>query len=214
MTNFEDQDDNESESGFGIVLSDTLIQYLLIVMCLFTIILLQPHGKKISDSHMLGAICVELSWPNERDVDLDLWGHSPGSPNTVGYSNMHDEHLNLYRDVTGFNHNPTHNMIEVMCSDQIIPGEWTFNVHYFTNHESTGSMPDDPRNAITATMMVTIHYDNKSIQSNERFMGTFTLTKVTQEKTMFDFIIGSDGKLIKDSINSNDKNLTEGSRRS
>ena len=209
--------DNEdaSEAGFGIILSDSLIAFLAITLTLFTLIMLMPHEKKsTAGGTQLGIICVELSWPNDRDIDLDLWGHSPGDPGTVGYTRKNGPHLNLYRDVIGYSGNPTHQMIEVQCADQLVPGEWTFNVHYFSNHEAWvyeqhHVEANDPRMKVKATMVVRIRERDSGLYKNT-FMTTFDMTYEKQEKTLFDFVINSNGDIITDSVNSRDIPLKRG----
>lgn len=192
----------KNEALFAVVLADAMVAMATFFAVCFIITSLQ----NISDNGeiQLGSICAEISWPNDRDVDIDLWGHSPGDGNVVGFSNMHGRNLNLYRDVLGFNMNPSHIMMEIECSNEIIPGEWTFNVHYYSNHES--SPPD-----LSVPVQMTIRLRSaKSGVRNQTFTGKYVLSKEGEEKTMFDFVIGSDGNLIESSINSRQKPLKAG----
>jgi len=199
-------DSHEEEAGTLLVLSDTFISFLCIILVCLALLMLQEHAKKATPSlNTIGVMCVELSWP-ERNVDLDLWGHSPHDPQTVGFSNMHGTNLNLIRDVIGYSGNPTHQMLEMQCADALTPGEYVFNVHYFANHEDELASvrdPKDPRFAIEATMLVRIRNPN-SKSDIDSFMTKFTLTEVKEEKTMFRFVIRSDGKVDHASINSRD----------
>jgi hypothetical protein len=209
----DDFDSHEDEAGFLLVLSDTFLSFLAVVLCIVVLLMLQDHAKKHPPAlNTTGALCVELTWP-QRDVDLDLWGHSPGDPDTVGFSNMHGKDMNLLRDVIGFNGNPTHTMLEMICADRLVPGEWIFNVHYFANHEDElkGTPADDPRKAIKATMFVRVKNENTKADLDS-FIGEYTLTYEKQEKTMFRFIVKEDGTIDHDTISSQDKPLKRGWR--
>jgi hypothetical protein len=208
----DDFDSHEDEAASFLVLSDNMMSYLCVVLCFVGILLLQEHYKKATPSlNTIGVMCVELSWP-ERNVDLDLWTHSPGDDNTVGFSNMHGINMNLIRDVIGFSGNPTHQMLEMQCADQLTPGEYVFNVHYFANHESelaSVTDPNDPRFKIKATMLVRIRNPNTK-GDIDSFMTTFDLTSVKQEKTMLRFVVTQDGKVNHASINDRDIFIKQG----
>ena len=187
-----DDDLDEDEGYFGIVLSDMLIQLLVITIVFLTIMILLPHEKEKAKpvNSNLGKLCVELSWDNARDVDIDLWGKSPGDTSTTGYSNMHSENLNMYRDVIGFYANPSHQNLEVMCANDTPDGEYAFNAYYFANHEVTGARKrDDPRNKIVVTMVLRLHHDHTSDQNFEK---KFTMTFEKQEVTMMRFTMHND----------------------
>jgi hypothetical protein len=205
-------DGHQEEANYLLVFLDTMITFLCVVLCFVGLLILQDHYKKATPSlNTIGVMCVELSWP-ERNIDLDLWGHSPKDPDTVGYSNMHGNNLNLIRDVIGYSGNPTHQMLEMQCADQLTPGEYVFNVHYFANHESelaSVTEPTDPRFTIEATMLVRIRNPN-SKGDIDSFMTKFTLTKVKQEKTMLRFVVTSDGKVDHASINDRDIFIKQG----
>ena len=207
----DDFDSHEEEAGFLIVFVDALLAFVGIILCVVCLLMLQDHSKKHPPAlNTTGALCVELTWP-VRNVDLDIWGHSPGDPDTVGFSNMHGKDMNLLRDVIGFNGNPTHTMLEMICADRIVPGEWAFNVHYFANHEVEldHTAPDDPRKTIKATMVVRIKNPN-SKGDLDSLIGDYTLTYEKQEKTMFRFVVKEDGTIDHATINSKDIPLKKG----
>ena len=200
----------KKDNNFGVPFSDLLLQFIAVFFMFMIPLVLLPHSeeKVKNNAQQLGVMCIELSWPS-RDIDLDLWGHSPGDPTTVGYTNMHGQHLDLYRDVLGFNHNPTHQMLEVQCANQMTPGEWTFNVNYYSNHEKefVNLAIDAPEKAIEATMVVRV---NKEKKDGKIYQGKWKLTKEGEEKTMFDFVVDNNGNIIESSINSNDHPLKGG----
>jgi hypothetical protein len=208
----DDFDSHEDEAGFLLVLSDTFMSFLAVVLCVVCLLMLAEHSKSHPPAlNTTGALCVELTWPNDRNIDLDLWGHSPGDPDTVGFSNMHGKDMNLLRDVIGFNGNPTHTMLEMTCADRLTPGEWIFNVHYFANHEAEldKTAQDDPRKTVKATMFVRVKNPN-SKGDLDSLVGDFTLTFEKEEKTMFRFVITPDGKIDHATVNSKDMPLKRG----
>jgi hypothetical protein len=189
---------------FGIAFADVLISFSAFLFMLFILFAILPHKKMdteaVNDNDKLGKVCAELIWDNNRDVDLDLWGQSPVDKKPVGYSNMHGNGLDLYKDVTGFTNNLEHLNMEVMCANKTYPGEWTFNVSYFSDH---GRLDPNNKPDINATLFVKIFKEGswKVLKSQHLF------TYEKEEKTMFDFFIGENGLLEENSINSVDKPL-------
>lgn len=190
---------------FGLVFGDTIVNVLAIFFLLFILVAIIP--KHISDNKkagpVLGTLCVELSWDNDRNVDLDLWGKSPTDETPVGYSNMHGLNLDLYRDVLGFLYNPSHQNLEVMCSKELVQGEWVFNVSYYKNHDDT-----DPKNAaVEATMTITFNRNAMGGGVDKEFYTTKYTVHIAEEKTMFDFRLDKEGKIIAGSMNTLDQHL-------
>lgn len=184
---------------FGIAFSDVLVTVLSVIFMIYMLVAMLPHNEKPPEikNSLQGDLCVEMSWPNDRDVDLDLWGRSPDSqgaktvPN--GYSNLHGPVLDMFRDVLGFSNNPAHLNIEIMCATVLYPGEWTFNVNYFEDHDFTNK-----DHTIKVMMVVRIRKDHGRDKLLNR---TVTLDQLGQEETMFDFKIDPDGNIEDDSIN-------------
>ncbi len=185
------------ERLFGIAFADIMISFAAFLFMLFVMIAIQTH-KDSDDSKMLGSVCAELYWDNNRNVDLDLWGKSPLDEHGIGYSNMHGHGLDLYRDVVGFYNNPEKINMEVMCAHQPYHGEWVFNVHYFSDHEVTNPPDPNHKSIIQAVMIIRIKYPDKSVKI---MRGTFDVVE-GEEKTMFDFVIDANGRLDERSINS------------
>jgi hypothetical protein len=191
---------NLDESLFGIAFSDTLLSMLGVIFLVFAFIIMIPHNPETPS--MQGQLCVEISWDNGRDVDLDLWGKSPAEKVAVGYSNMHGENLDLFRDCLGFNSNPTHQNMELMCAQKIVPGEWTFNVSYYGDHALPTGATDSPIDVTMVVRYKKVGVNSKSSASLITKTATYHLTKSGQEKTMFDFVIDKNGDIIENSINS------------
>jgi len=184
-------DDNEDDADFGIAYSDTLITILSIFLALFILVAMLPKNEKpVTNTSLIGKICAELSWDDDRDIDIDLWGKSPDDK-PVGYSNNHGKILDLYRDVLGFFRNPSHRNLEIMCAQTLQPGEWTFNAHYYNNHENNKS-------PVKITTVITIfpkEGQNRILTRSEY------LNEIGEEKTLFDFRLDNNGVLENNSIN-------------
>jgi hypothetical protein len=192
------REEDDSNNLFGIAFSDVLVSFISIFLVLFVLVAIQPRSEKVNkDQDSLGSICAEITWPQSRRVDLDLWGASPLETFSVGYSNMHGENLDLYRDSLGTTIDDPN--IEVMCAKKIVPGEWTFNVNYFSDHES-GTHDSN----ITIKMKLRVQPHGKEM---EEFEAIYDNLANGEEKTMFDFRVDETGSIIKSSINSKFRHL-------
>ena len=187
---------DQEEKLFGIVLSDVLISFAAFLFMLFVVISLQPHNDmdNSNPNAVAGRLCAEISWDNNRDVDLDIWGKSPADQAAVGYSNMHGGGLDLYRDVVGWISNPEKINLEIMCANKIYDGQWIFNVHYFSKHNPHDETP------IKVVMLIRFK-TYTGVWKNLRTEYIMLFEK--QEKTLFSFRV-KDGIILENTINSND----------
>jgi hypothetical protein len=178
---------------FGIVFADLLLSFIgmLIIILVLTMMLPKEDATNKKSDLYLGSVCAEISWPDDHDTDLDVWGQSPDDETPVGYSNLHGKNLSLFRDVLGWTYNPSHRNFEVMCADHIVAGEWTFNVSYFSDHENK-------KQPVEVTMTLSF----KRPQSGNEFWHAKYTLKEGEEKTMFNFRINENGQVIENSINS------------
>jgi hypothetical protein len=182
------------EKGSGIVLADTIVALFAFFFLLFILQALLPNmqnQEQISKSWVNGDLCATLNWSNDRNVDLDIWGNAPNETKPVGYSHMHGANLDLFRDVIGFTNNPAHINEEIMCARQVVPGEYTFNAHYFNNWE--------PLNKTSVQARITVTY-HKEGEKDVILSGTFDLVE-GEEKTMIDFLVDENLNIVEKSIN-------------
>jgi uncharacterized protein YfaP (DUF2135 family) len=184
----------DGEKFFGIVFADIMISFAAFIFILYILSSLQPHSKsqKDSDVDAQGRLCAELFWDNNRDVDLDLWGKSPIDENATGFRRMHTKGLSLFKDTLGFTNNPEHVNMEIMCSNQLTPGEWDFTVNYF------GAM-ERPASPIKATVYIKLQ-DNST--NTTRTLKIVKEINPGQEITFFRFVIDDKGRIKDDTINS------------
>ena len=205
-------DSNPDEASFGIFFADTLLQFLIFILIMFVLVLAETKQSTSTIETVKGQVCAELSWPNDRDIDMDLWGKAPGERLAVGFSNMHSKRLNLYRDVLGWFNNPSHVNLEMMCSDTIVPGEWTFNAVLFRFHEEDNSDGDHNYHGepVEAILTVVIQYPNASDSMaviKKIYVKKKIFTYTGEEHTMLNFVISKDGRLDLSTINDREKDI-------
>jgi hypothetical protein len=197
------------EKYFGIAAADLFVALFSIMSLLFVVHDILPIAEKSEQNkeQTVGIVCAELSWPEDRDVDLDLWGQSPTDADAVGYSHTHGQNLSLLRDVVGHRNNPSKINQELMCANAEVDGEWIFNVHYFSNHgkDADATIPWKDDN-IDAVMVLS---ENTKI-SPHKWVANVHLDAENEERTMFRFRVEG-GRIIDSSFNTLDSGLRTGS---
>ncbi len=99
-----------------------------------------PKKEDADNQRSRGNVRVEVQWPNEMDVDVDTWVQAP-EDTPVGYSNLNGRVFNLVRDDLGTNADLTGMNYEVAFSRGIPAGEWTINLHWFSNSMGVLEVP-------------------------------------------------------------------------
>src|SRR3546814_9135229 len=97
MSEFDDFESGQDGTVFRDVLMLALLGFMVIVVVLL------PHlnpPTKAAASDPPGNIIVEVRWPDDIDVDVDLWVKGPTS-RPIGYSNQSGPLFNLLRDDLG-----------------------------------------------------------------------------------------------------------------
>lgn len=83
-----------------------------------------------------GDVFVDVSWPGDRNADVDLWVASPQDI-SVGYSNRTTTHFDLLRDDLGWRRDPwKRRNYEIAYGRGVTDGEYVANVHFFADLES------------------------------------------------------------------------------
>lgn len=185
------------ETDDALAFRDVLFGILGVLAAVVVILLLlpkEPETASAEEDRSRGNIRVEVFWDNDANVDIDLWGQAPGlSP--VGYSNKNGPVLNLVRDDLGAFADITGINYEVMFSRGLPTGEWTFNLHWFSNADALATVP--------VRAIITIRYDDsgESKESPIQIVSDeVVLTSIGQELTIIRFRLDNDGKLIEDSL--------------
>jgi hypothetical protein len=166
------------------------------------VILLLPHlnppGKAAQENtYPPGNVIIEARWPDELDVDVDLWVEAPGD-RPVGYSNKGGLIFNLLRDDLGKRADATGMNYEVSYSRGIPAGEYTVNVHLYRN--TSGVFP------IPVTIVTSVKKSPKD-SARQLLASKVELTREGEELTVYRFRLSADGDLVPGSVHSLQRNL-------
>lgn len=132
-----DDSDKEGEStflqdvqsnGFG-----TIAFLLISIMALIN----TPGKENVSGATIPGNILIEAYWPDQLDVDVDLWVMGPDAK-PVGYSNKGGQYYNLLRDDLGRKSKDDPVNYELTTSRGIPVGGHCVNLHLY---DSGGVLP-------------------------------------------------------------------------
>lgn len=185
---FDELDDGAAGTVFRDVIMLALIGFVAMVVVLL------PHLNKAEEPELdhrpPGSIVVEMHWPNELRVDVDLWVRAPDDV-PVGFWNQGSRVFNLLRDDLGLEGDASHRNYEVTYSRGIRPGEYTVNAHMY------GAVPP----GVTVPVRVVVSIKRKHGPLRQILASEVTLYQRHQEETAFRFRLDADGRLIKDSVN-------------
>lgn len=181
----------DEESGatvFRDVIMLALAGFITVVLLLLPHV--NPPGKAEEADQSPGNIIVELRWPDQLDVDVDLWVEAPGDQ-PVGYSNKGGAVFNLLRDDLGHVTDLTGLNYEFAYSRGIPSGAYTINVHLYRNRQETTPIP--------VTIAVSV---KKSMQeSAKQILGTeVKLLREGEEVTALRFKLDQQGRLVGGSV--------------
>jgi len=185
--------------GTNVVFRD-LVFLALAGFIAVTIILLShihPEGRKqLGEVIPPGNVMVEIRWPDEMQTDVDLWVQAP-KDTPVGYSNLNGRFFNLLRDDLGGLADPLGLNYENAYTRGVPLGEYTVNVHLFSNREAIYPVPVD----VQVSSRVPPAGTRKLLHSQVmlKFPG--------QEITVFRFVLQPDGSIVPDTLHSNYKRL-------
>lgn len=183
-------DDFHGESS-GTVFRDVLM--LALIGFIAMVIMLLPHVSKTkeeSDDHTPpGSVVIEMHWPDELPVDVDLWVQAPDNI-AVGFWNQGSQYLNLLRDDLGLEGDASGRNYEITYSRGILPGEYTVNVHMY------GVVPAGVVVPVHVIVSVKSKYDSLRQILDTRV----ELQRRNQEETAFRFRLTEDGDLVPGSV--------------
>ena len=188
MDDIDDLDDDATGTIFRDVILITLIGFVAMV------IMLLPHisrtKKEADESRPPGNVIVEMHWPSNMPVDVDLWVKAPGV-GPVGFWNQGNRVFNLLRDDLGAEGDATDENFEISYSRGIPAGQYVVNVHMY------GALPANLTVPVTVVVSV-----RKRLDDTRQILKTLVrLTYHNQEETACRFKLTGDGDLVPDSVN-------------
>lgn len=183
-------DDFHGESS-GTVFRDVLM--LALIGFVAMVIMLLPHvskKKEETDEHTPpGNVVVEMHWPDDLPVDVDLWVQAPGDV-PVGFWNQGSQYFNLLRDDLGIEGDASGRNYEISYSRGILPGEYTVNVHMY------GNVPA----GVVVPVRVIVSVKSKYDSLRQILETRVELYRRNQEETAFRFRLTEDGDLVPGSV--------------
>ena len=137
---------------------------MVILFCLLAISQISAK-KSDGDMHPKAEYLFMLTWPNDRNVDLDIWVRDPEN-NVIFYGSREAPNISLDRDSRGQITNRTYlkdgtvvdsGNKEIVSVRAVIPGDYLIAVSYYDGSDATTGhayAPNDPAMAIDAKVEV------------------------------------------------------------
>ena len=181
---FFEQEQDSSSLAFRDMLF--LMVFSLIVVIFLLTFLINPV-RKPDEVPLRTQILVEATWPSGTAYDIDLWGMGPnGVP--VGWGVFQaGPSLNLERDDRGKIGDTSELNYEWMSVRARDPGEYTFNIHLYSEFGDPLPVP------------VKVRVTGKG-DMGEIFSGEILMKQRKQEVTVVRFTLDNNGDLDRDSI--------------
>jgi hypothetical protein len=184
---FDDFDDDTTDTVFRDVILLTLVGFVAMVIMLLPHI--QKKNEETEDHKAPGNVIVEMHWPSDMRVDVDLWVKGPKAT-PVGFWNQGNDLFNLLRDDLGDEGDATNENYEISYSRGIRPGEYIVNVHMY------GVLPPGMVVPVTVVVSVRAKYDT----ARQILKTTLKLRQRNQEETAYRFRLTGEGELVKGSV--------------
>lgn len=186
---YDDLADDDTEVVFRDVVFLMLAAFVAIVILLLAHI--NPPTKTETTDKNPGNLMIEIRWPDDIDVDVDLWVMSPGDK-PVGYKRKNGKVFDLLRDDLGRSSDITKLNYEFAYSRGAPEGEYVINVHMYNrkNHP-------DP-----VDIYVSVAIDSPITRKIVKILDKpVVLSKQSEELTVSRFRLDDKARLITGSIN-------------
>ena len=151
--------------------------------------LLYDHLEPGADALAPGNVIVEMHWPSDMNIDMDLWVKGPNTT-PVGFWNQGNDVFNLLRDDLGTEGDATNENYEISYSRGIRPGEYVVNAHMYS------IVPNGLEVPVKIVVSVRAKYDT----TRQLLETTLKLTRRNQEETAFRFRLTAEGELVEGSV--------------
>ena len=189
---------NEDVSAGDTVFRDmtmlALSGFIIIVLLLLPWLNIKAQDQATKEPS--GSVIVEAFWPEDRDVDVDLWVKAP-SDSAVGYSNMNGYYFNLLRDDRGNLFDRTPINYEISYTRGIAAGDYQANIHLY---QTDGGPPIEVK--VVISVVEPEQRARTPIIKKDVILKTFG-----QEITVARWTLASDGELAPNSVHSLKRSL-------
>jgi len=204
---------DDTDETLGTVQGDAMGNGLMMFVMLLLLLIVFINDPKKKDSENLdppnqGVIKAEVFWPNNQNIDVDLWTAGPiGKP--VGYSNKGSELWNLLRDDLGTNTDASGKNMEVSYTRGIWDGEYVVNLHLYDGAKpAAGVWLDDknlPQTVLPSKLpvpcrVILSYKENRDAAEQQVAVANVSLTRTGHEVTVFRFMV-KDFKILKETMN-------------
>lgn len=195
---------DDTDESVGIVLGDLANHGMLMFFMLFVLAVLFINDPKKEAAENIdppnqGVLRVEVFWPDNQNIDVDLWVDGPvGDP--VGYSNKGSELWNLLRDDLGTHAGGVPDLsgvnMETSYTRGIWDGEYIINIHlYALTHTQAGVWKDaagewhpDAESKLPVPVRVILYFkENRDSPERQLVFSDVQLKAPAQELTVFRF---------------------------
>lgn len=180
------------EETDGTVFRDIIMLALLGFVTIVVLLLphLNPPTKQEASAQPPGNVVVEARWPDDMNVDVDLWVRGPND-RAVGYSSKGSTVFNLLRDDLGHFNDQSKLNYEMAYSRGLVGGEYVVNLHFYSNAAKQRQVP--------VNVAVGVKRDDKD-RLHYFFRKDIVLNHLGEEKTVVRFALGENGQLVAGTI--------------
>ena len=207
----------KGKSGITIGLMDVFFNFMAILLVGLAILMLfinDPQDKDKDDSvEPIGTMMIEMFWPDEPHVDMDLWVQAPDD-SPVGFSRKTGIQFDLLRDDLGRNNDLAERNYEIMIGKDIVPGKYYVNVDWYPTGASNVREGHGPGISVRHTepikVRVVVSLTLKGKIAKQIVARTYTV-RMLEEVNMFNFEITEEFDIDPDSVYSSDRIRISGS---
>ena len=162
---------------------------LLSIVILMVAHLNPPQNEDDADIDAPGSVVFEIFWPNDRNVDVDMWVKTPKEDRPVFYKHRNNRVASLLRDDRGDLNDEFERNDEILFVRGLQAGEYVFNIHYYSSSRVTSAMgPVRVRGRISLSLP-----DRATVTI---FQGEYTLDAQGDEHTYFRFTLDRQGNVV------------------
>lgn len=184
-----------------VIIRDLLLLVLNVLVLCIALMISKQTSQDSGQAPSAGQLAVVATWP-EGDKDVDVWLDAPGEPAPVGFSNPNGKVWNLLRDDLGTTNDYLPTNFENAFTRGVPAGLYTINIKCYR----CVSFP------VPVTVELSEQSDGYTHSMEKLFTTTLLLIVDKQERTVFQFTVGSDGRIRRESLNRSFRPLSRGDK--